>query len=563
MKQRRNTTLQRPKSHAARYREIIDILFRNGFGYLFDISNIDNILPVHRFLKQQRADRHRFSSAERVRMVLEELGPVFIKLGQILSTRIDLISPLLQTELAKLQDAAPPVAFDDIRSAIEQELGKPITELFASFDETPLAAASIGQVHAATLHDGAEVVVKVRRPGVNAVIEIDLAILQQLARSVSNRVSFVQQYDVPGLAREFSQTLLAELDYIREGHNAEHFARNFHNEPDVHIPVIFWEQTTHCILTLERIIGTKITDIDALHAQGFDIHKLAEKTSSLILKMVFEDGFYHADPHPGNFFILPNSRIGIIDFGMVGSVDVRSQEKLVQLIIALTSHNMESLVDTMLDLGVARQRVDRASLEHDVEMFVNRYYDQSLGDIQVSVLIQEALSLVRAHHLQLPASMSILLKTVAMDEGLGLLLDPNFHLTTVLGPYAQRMIMQQFDPLRWTRKMSQAGIDTLWLGTELPKRLRRVLGDLERGTLQIGPQADTIDPILNRFETIANRIILGILAAAFINGLAVLMSATHNGPVNQLLQIFFVIGFILASGLGIVLAMLILRSWRI
>lgn len=549
-------------AHLSRYRQIAEVLARHGLGYLLSVAGLERFVPFHKgLLGHPRRDRP-YTRPEHIRMALEELGTTFIKLGQILSTRADLLPPEYQTELAKLQDAAPPVPSNIVLELVVAELGRPIDKVFASFDPTPLAAASIGQAHGATLHDGTEVVVKVRRPGVVEQVEEDLEILQNLAAAASRRWEFADQYDLVGLAQEFAQTLRAELDYIREGRNAERFAANFAEDPNIHIPRVFWEMTTSRVLTLERIRGSKINDLAALEAAGIDRRALAERAARIILKMVFEDGFFHADPHPGNFFIEAGGRIGLIDFGMVGTVDERTQEQLVEILLTLTGHNVDRLVDALLDVGVVRHRVNRDLLRRDLEHFLSRYYGRPLSEITVSPIISDALAVVRRHRLQLPPNLALLLKTVAMHEGLVMQLDPSFRLTTVMEPYAQRLLLRRFSPVIWARRLGQASVDLAWLGTELPQHLRRFIGELERGGLEIGMRPEGFEPIIGRFERLTNRLVLGIIAAAFINGLAVLISVYHPPGWEQWAGVFFAIGFIFAAALGAYLAWSILRSGR-
>ena len=545
-----------------RSRQIADVLARHGLGYLVGVFGLERFVPFHRGLLGHPRRPQPYTRPEHVRMALEELGTTFIKLGQILSTRADLLPPEYQAELAKLQDAAPPVPWEVIEETLGMELGQPLAACFATFDPTPLAAASIGQAHAATLPDGTQVVVKVRRPGVVEQVEEDLAILQNLAAAASRRWEVADHYDLVGLAQEFAQTLRAELDYIREGHSAERFAANFAGDPAVHVPRIFWETTTARVLTLERIRGMKIDDLAALDAAGIDRAALAKRAARIILKMVFEDGFFHADPHPGNFFIEPDGRIGVIDFGMVGTVDARTQEQLTRVVLAVMSADTDQLVDAMLDLGVARGRIDRASLRRDLEQLLAHYTGQSLGEIAIGPLLERTLAVVRRHHLQLPPNLALLLKTIIMNEGMGARLDPDFRLATVLAPYAERLILQQLAPTRLARRLSQASIDVARLGVELPQQLRRILGDLERGNLAVSVPPDQFEPLMRRFERLTNRLVLGILAAAFIVGTSVLMAVYHPGGATQWLGIFFAIGFIIAGMLGVYLVWSILRSGR-
>lgn len=493
-------------------------------------------------------------------MALEDMGASFVKLGQILSTRADLLPPAYQAELSKLQDQAKPLASGTVERVIAEELGRPVGDLFSTFDPAPLASASIGQVHLASLQDGTEVVVKVRRPGVVEQIEEDLEILRDLAAAASRRWEVGDRYDLVGLAQEFAETLRSELDYIKEGRSAERFTANFATDADVHIPRVFWETSTARVLTLERINGLKIDDLDGLAKAGIDRRQLAEKAARIILKMVFEDGFFHADPHPGNFFIESGGRIGIIDFGMVGTVDARTQEQLSALLLAVTSQDADRLADAFLELGVARQRVNRAQLSQDLGHLASTYYGRPLGEIKLGPIVEQSLEIVRRHHLHLPSNLALLLKAMAMNESLGSRLDPDFRLTSVLVPYAQGILLEQYSPGLWARRLGRAGVEAARLGTELPTQLRRLMGEIERGSVEVGMRPEGFEPLVRRFEQLANRIVLGIIAAAFINGLAILMSVYHPPGWQAWVGAVFAVGFVVAVALGAYLAWAILRS---
>jgi ubiquinone biosynthesis protein len=493
-------------------------------------------------------------------MALEDMGVAFVKLGQILATRADLLPPDYQAELAKLQDHARPLPAGTVEKAIQDEFGAPPAQLFGSFDTVPLAAASVGQAHAATLKDGSEVVVKVRRPGAVEQVEEDLAILAELAAVASRRWEIAEQYDVMGLAREFEQTLTAELDYVREGRNAERFARNFVDHPDVHIPRVFEDTSTAKVLTLERIHGVKIDDIAGLEAAGIDRHDLAERAARVVLKMVFEDGFFHADPHPGNFFIEEGGRIGLIDFGMVGSLDARTREQLARLLLGITGGDSERLIEAFLELGVAKQRVDRTMLSEDLGHLMSRYYGRPLSEMRLGPMLEESLEIMRRHRLHLPPSMALLLKTLAMHESLGTALDPDFQMTEVLGPYVQRMMLLELSPKVWARRLGPAALEAARLGADLPVLLRRLVSEVESGNLEVGMRPQGFEPIVHRFERLANRIVLGILAAALINGLAILMSVYNPTGWQGWIGTVFGVGFLLAVGLGGYVAWGILRS---
>lgn len=539
--------------HLNRSRQIAGVLVSHGWDYL---RSNGHHLHDKSFLHRKGAQ----TGPEHLRSAFEELGTTFIKLGQILSTRADLLPPDYLSELTKLQDSASPFPFAAIQEALVAELDQPIDRVFAYFDPEPLASASIGQAHAATLSDGTEVVVKIRRPGVVEQVNEDLEILKELAATASRHWEFADRYDLVALVDEFSQTLRNELDYISEGHNAERFAANFASDPAIHVPRVFWETTTSRVLTLERIRGIKINDLAGLDAQGTDRRWLAEYATNVVLKMVCEDGFFHADPHPGNFFIEQNGAIGLIDFGMVGILDERTQERLAELLVVINRQDADRLVDVFLDLGITRKRIDRALLRRDVEHLLATYWSLPLKELKVTALLHDVFAIMRRHHLHLPSNLALLLKTVIMIEGLGVNLDPDFRLTVSLGPYTERLVLRQYSPFRWVRGLGRAGLEFAKLGTEMPQQLRRIVSAAEDGNFQIGMHPEGFDPIINRLEKISNRIVLGVIAAAFINGLAVLVSVYKPPGWERWAWVVFAFGFVCALVLGVYLALGILPS---
>jgi ubiquinone biosynthesis protein len=350
----------------SRYAQIAEVFARHGFGYLLSAWGLEHLLSH----SQDQPEHPAHARPVHLRMALEELGATFVKLGQLLSTRADLLSPDYLEELAKLQDAVPPVPSEVVMKTLVAEFGRPLEAVFAGFDPTPLAAASIGQVHAATLPDGTEVVVKVRRPGVVEQAEQDLEILRNVAAAASRHWQAAEQYDVVGLAQEFAQALRAEFDYLHEGRNAERFAANFAQDPAVHIPRVYWETTTSRVLTLEHIRGLKLSDPRALEGPAAARQALAHRGTHVMLKMVFEDRFFHADLHPGNFFIEAGDRFGLIDFGTVGILDERTEEHLAELVLAVSNRDYDRLVDAVLDLTPPGRQVDRERLRQDLEQMI-------------------------------------------------------------------------------------------------------------------------------------------------------------------------------------------------
>lgn len=546
--------------HKRRYRQLANILVRHGLGYFVGQFGLESVVPFHRGWFGHTPRDIPYTRPEHLRMALEEMGTVWIKFGQILSTRADLLPTEFIDELSRLQDDAPTVPWESIDDVIVANLHQPIEELFASFDREPLAAASIGQVHAATLFDGTSIIVKVQRPGIVEQVEEDLGILQDIALTVRRRWDMAEQYDIVGMVQEFSESLRSEMDYVREGRSAEQIAANFAQVPLVHVPRVYWERSSERVITLERVQGLKINDLTALDAAGIDRIELAQRAARMVMQMVFEDGFFHADPHPGNFFIEPNGEIALMDFGMVGVLTDRTKDHLVNLMLAVASKDANRMVDTVLEIAAGKIRADRVQLRQDVQRLVSLYIDRPIGDIDAGDFLRNIMEVVRAHHLQMPSNLALTLKMGVMVEGLGQQLDPDFRLVSVIEPYAQRLVVQRRSPRYLARLMEAATMDAAQLGLEVPGQLRRILGDLERGTLEIGARPDGLEPALDRLERLANRIVLSLIASAFIIGLAVLMAVIHPFGMERWMGIMFVLGFLIATALGTYIIRDILRS---
>ena len=500
-------------AHLERLAQVAEILSRHGLGSLAAATGVDRWRVV-----QAMGSKPQISNPHRIRLALEELGPVFIKLGQMLSTRPDLMPTGYITELSKLQDGAPPVAADAVRSVIQQELGAPPEELFAAFDDAPLASASIGQAHVATLFDGTDVVVKIRRPGVVAQINEDLEILQNLATYASHNWPAAVDYNVSGIAADFAATLRAELDYLQEGRNAERFAVNFDAVPGIHIPRIYWDRTTSRVLTLERIRGIKVDDIQGLADAGIDRHELADRAARAAAKMVFDDGFFHADPHPGNLFVETTGTIGLIDFGMVGEISDPLRERLAKLLQAFTANSPGRISSALLELSTAPPTTDRSALHQDTAIFIQLYQGKKLGQLEIAPLVVQLLAILRNHHLQLPREMALLAKMLLMTEGMGARLDPDFSLGKVLKPYATRLAMERFEPRNLARALSRLGLTVAELGSDLPEKLESLVGHMDNG-VEVHLRASELEPLVVRAERIGNRLVAGMVAAAFIRGI--------------------------------------------
>jgi ubiquinone biosynthesis protein len=411
---------------------IARVLTRHGLGYLVDVTGLEHLVRRHTHRGDSRGPEH-------LRQALEELGPTFVKLGQLLSTRADLIPPAYEAELTRLQDSAAPVAFSTVARSVEAALGRPIGEAFSRFDREPLAAASIGQVHAAALPDGSEVAVKVRRPRIAHQIDEDLELLRRLAAVAERRWPLADRYDPVGLADEFATTLRGELDYEREGASADRIRAELAVGAGVHVPRVHWDRTTTEVLTLERVSGRKITDVEGLDADGLDRTGVARTFCDMYIQMVFVHGFFHADPHPGNVFVQGDGTLALVDYGMVGQVDDATRRSLGAVLVALAIADADGLAAAMSDLGIAPSRDDATALRNHLAEFMATYRHATLEELQLRVILGDMLAVVRRHHLRLPHQLALLLKTVTTCEGVALQLDPRFELLPLLIPYASML----------------------------------------------------------------------------------------------------------------------------
>ncbi|HKT56657.1 MAG TPA: AarF/ABC1/UbiB kinase family protein [Microbacterium sp.] len=502
--------------HIGRYREIAETLARHGLGYMLEATGLGRPSPDTPAAAPRQPQP---VAARHLREALEELGPTFVKFGQLLSTRPDLLPEPYIVELVKLQDSAPSVTIAVVEETIRNELGQDPSECFAWFDSAPLASASIGQAHAARRPDGTEVVVKVRRPDAVAQVHEDLDILRTLAERATRTWDFARRLDLNGVIREFSQTLLAELDYLHEARNAERFAANFAHRPDAIVPRIFWDTTTARVLTLERLRGLKITDVDALDSAGIDRVRLAQTGSRIMLQMIFEDRFFHADPHPGNLLVQPDGSIGLIDFGMVGELREELADALTDFLVAFTLRSAEGLVDAVLDLSVVRAAVDHDELRAAMTSFIADYEGHSLRELGFARLVSRMLGILREQGLRLPREVPLVLKVLITVEGIGLQLDPEFDIFGVLTPYVQRILHRRLTMTSISRRLIQAASDGGELLLELPVRLRRILDAADRTGFDVHLRAAELEPLMRRTERVGNRLVAGIIAAALIMGI--------------------------------------------
>lgn len=509
-------------SRRERFLQILEVLSKHGFGFALGGIKEEWRAPLAR-VRLIDPDKL-YSQPVHLRQALEELGPTFVKLGQVVSTRPDLLPPRYVQELTRLQDNSPPVPPERIRAMIESEPDSAAEEILAEIDPVPLATGSIGQAHAA-VYKGVDVIVKVRRPGVVEEVNRDLEILSELAKLMSTYWPAVQHFDLEGLADEFAQSLRDELDYFTEARNAQRMAENFRGDPSVHIPEIFWEASTSRILTMERIRGIKINDYPALEDAGLDRHLLAVDSTEAICRMIFEHGFFHADPHPGNLFVETGGRIGIIDFGMMGTLTDDFRDHLVTLMLGVVQENPRRIAAGLLGLTTQEQDVNKKELERDVAILLRRYANKPLHQVRVGHLMGDLIGMLRRYRMHLPRESALFLRMLVTAESVGTGLDPDFDLVTVLTPYAQRFVLHRLSPEIVAKRVRDILQDAVQMGVEAPEYLRRLIVVLERGGFDVHLRADEFEPLLKRGEKIGHQVVAGAVIAASINGMAHILAS--------------------------------------
>ncbi|HEY6837632.1 MAG TPA: AarF/UbiB family protein, partial [Geobacteraceae bacterium] len=464
-----------------RYRNIIRVLFKYGFDNFLDYLNLSQFIArSKRIFRRDESKLALLSSAERMRLVLEELGPTFIKLGQLLSTRPDVIPKSYVDEFAKLQDMVPSFSESEVREQIRNELKAEIETIFSFFAPVPLAAASIAQVHRARLLDGTDVVVKVRRPGVVELVEADIDILMGLALLAQRHFPGSEIYDPVGLVREFARTIRREMDFTREGHTIEKMRANFRGDETMYFPRVYWESSAKGALTLEYIDGIKVSELSALDAAGLNRRLIAKRGADAFLKMVLVHGFFHGDPHPGNVFILRNDVICLLDYGMVGRLDAEMKGTLVDLLMALVNRNVDEVIALLDFTGDIPDILNTRGLKRDLGEFIDSYYAVPLQDIEVGRMLTEFIDIVTTYHIKFHPDLMLLTKALVTIEGMGRELDPRFDMVEHVRPFMEKAIRERVSPRRMVKEVEGHVSSLLQLSRNLPKDVKELLNRVNR-----------------------------------------------------------------------------------
>ncbi|MEA3544271.1 MAG: AarF/ABC1/UbiB kinase family protein, partial [Thermodesulfobacteriota bacterium] len=504
-----------------RYRQVLGTLIKYGFGHIVEQLNIDYYFELgKRIVSLGTASREleRLPQGARFRLALEELGPTFIKLGQILSTRPDIVPADILAELQKLQDHIPAVPTNEIKAQIHRELGYPTEELFKDFDLTPLATASISQVHRGTLKTGEQIVCKVRRPGIVSIIETDLDIMVGLAYLTEKHLPGGELYDPVGVVREFRRTIHRELDFSREGRTTDRFAANFADDETIHIPKVFWDYTGQTVLTLEYVSGIKISNHDELREAGLDLQVIARNGADNFLKQVFIHGLFHADPHPGNIHILPGNILCIFDFGMVGRLDDDLKLHLTELLLCVLRRDVDRLILQLLYSGELHDEPNIKNLKRDLTEFIDDYYDILLQDLKIGKLLIDFVEILTEYQIKFPSNLLLLSRALFVMEGIGRQLDPNFDMVSHLKPFAEQVIQERYSPTNVAKDAAKTLQSYHALGKSLPRDIKEFINRINRNKFKIDVEHRGFERLINDLDKSTNRISFSLIIAALIVG---------------------------------------------
>jgi ubiquinone biosynthesis protein len=527
-----------------RLHEIATVLARHGLGDLARRAGLaDALARAGRVVHWEHADElARLPPPVQVRRALEELGPTFVKLGQILASRVDLFDAEWTAEFAKLQSRVPPVPFDRLKAQLVEDLGAEPETVFARFDTEPLAAASVAQAHRAQLKDGTEVVVKVRRPGVEAVIEADLRLLERAAAFAEEEWPALKPYRPRQVVREFGRSLHRELDLAAEGRNAERVAANLAALPDVVIPRVHWTWTGPRLNVQDYIDGVPSEDLDRIDREGFDRRLLAQRGARVVVKMIVEDGFFHADPHAGNVFYLPGNRIALIDFGMVGRVSPRRREELLRLLLALVERRADAVADVLLDWTGDANGARLTVLDDEIEVLIDRYHGAALAQIDLGRMLLDVTGVLRSHHLALPPDLALLIKCFVSLEGMGRALDPQFNVAREALPLLRRVLRARYAPRELGRRGWRALVDSLGTLGRLPSDVAQLVRRARHGRVQVQIDIAELKETGERVDRAASRLAIALVIAALIVGSSIVMTV-GGGPQLLGLPAFGLLGF--------------------
>ncbi|HEY8773611.1 MAG TPA: AarF/UbiB family protein [Gaiellaceae bacterium] len=555
---------QPAQRNLGRLSEIAQVAVRHGFGYFFETHKLTDLLPWPRSQVPSLDEAvGPTARGQHLRELLDELGPTFVKFGQLLSTRPDIVPPDIVTELRALQDDVTPFPFEEVERLVREELELPLEKLFLEFDETPMAAASIGQVHRAVLPTGRRVAVKVQRPEAPRQIEADLALLYQAARLARERIRALDFMDAREIVDEFARSIRHELDYRQEGRNAQAFHRNFAGHPHIRIPRVYWSYTRQRVLTLELLEGLQLADLPYDAYTLDERRRLAYLMAEAWMTMIFRHGFFHGDPHPANILVLGSEEIGLVDFGQAGKLSDDDMSKLTALFIDAAEENVDALARRLGDLGVRYDRSREAELTREIRELYYKYYGARLSEIDPLQVIREAFALIYSQNLRLPSRFVMLDKAIAMLASVGVELYPDFNVFEIAKPYARDLMLHRYTP---QRVLSRARKEVRGLAEMLrvaPHQWNDVLEQARHGQLEIGFVHKGLDELAHKLDVVFNRLVIALVVAGGLIGSSLIGIFATGGPHVLGLHVISLIGFALSGVLGIWLLIGVVRSGRL
>ena len=515
--------------HLKRYRDVAKVLARHGFGFFVEEIGLLHMLSLPKRLFADMEEIDPKSVGERIRQVIEELGPTYVKIGQMASTRADVIPADILHELEKLQDNVPPFSFEAVSRIIEEELGSPLGEIYSSFDEKALAAASIGQVHCARLHTGEKVAVKVQRPQIKAMIETDLEILMDLATLAEHRMERMERLQLRDVVEEFAKSLRNELDYTVEARNSEKIAKQFKSDPTIYIPTIHWDYSTQTVLTMEFVEGQKLNQFEGFDEEGYDRKALAEHLVKALFHQVLIEGFFHADPHPGNILLLEGGVIAFIDFGMVGRLTLDMKNNFASVVIAMMRQNTESMIKAVLRIGIVPDDVKLSLLTNDVDELRENYVDVPMSRISLGEAISDLFEVAFRHRIRIPSDFTLLAKCLLTLEGIVEKLDPQLSIMDMAEPFGIQLLKERYRPSTIAGRIWHNITDYGDLLVDLPKQLKDLMRDMVRGRVRLEVSVPELDIFLKKLDRITNQLSFSIILLSFSIVMAGLIIASSLG----------------------------------
>jgi len=544
-----------------RYREIMTVLIKYGFGEIIGRLNLYTAYRISRRLFR-RIPAPETSYAVRIRMALEELGPTFVKLGQVLSMRPFMIPAELVVELSKLQDEVGPVASDVAIRAIEINLGQSIPEVFQSLEPIPVASASLSQVHHGILRDGTPVVVKIQRPNIKKIIDSDLIILRELAGLLVKYVPESHQYDPVGIVDELAKATRKEINFLLEARNIETFRRNFEDDPRIYVPGVYWKYTTKHMIVMDRVDGIKISDIDKLIKSGIDTAEVCRVGGDMVFKMVFDHGFFHADPHPGNLFVTRSGLIAPVDYGMMGVLSATQLNQLANILAAVVSNDPAMVVYSFLKAKVLPDDANLSSIEADINEIITRYHKIPLAQIDMSTVADEFFDVIRRHQIKMQSEFMTFAKALITYEEVARTLDPNYDFIKSAEPYVRKLAVKRFKPSRIKRDIQMALTEMHDLMVKLPLEVDEFLSKINKGKIKVGLEVQGLEKLILELDKSSNRLSFALIIAAIIVGSSLIMTLDVGLKIYGL-PALGLLGYIFAGILGMGLAISILRSGRL